>query len=226
MAGFFVTGIGTDIGKTIVSAIFVEALKADYWKPIQSGNLIYKDSDFIRDFTQQCTFIHPEDYAFTEPVSPHLAAEIDGKSIDFQHFKLPKTKNHIIVEGAGGLMVPLSEKYLIIDLIKKLQLPVILVSMNYLGSINHTLLSIDVLRAKQIPIAGLVFNGISNSATENYISTYANIPILAKLPHADNPSKGFIVQEANKIKKSLESILSNSISEIEQTNLNIDYESF
>lgn len=226
MAGFFVTGTGTDVGKTIVSAILVEALKADYWKPIQSGNLIYKDSDFIRDFSQQCTFIHPEDYVFTEPVSPHLAAEIDGKSIDFQHFKLPKTKNRIIVEGAGGLMVPLNGKYLIIDLIKKLQLPVILVSMNYLGSINHTLLSIDVLRAKQIPIAGLVFNGISNSATENYISTYANIPILAKLPHADNPSKGFIVQEANKIKKSLESILSNSISEIEQTNLNIDYESF
>ena len=128
MSGFFVTGIGTDIGKTVVSAILVEALKADYWKPIQSGNLDYTDTDFIRDYTIQHQTLHNEGYVFTEPVSPHLAAELESKQIDIQYLNLPKSNNYMIVEGAGGLLVPLNSKYLIIDLISKLQFPVILVS--------------------------------------------------------------------------------------------------
>ena len=120
MNGFFVTGIGTDIGKTVVSAILVEALKADYWKPVQCGNLDFTDADFIKEYTIHHETIHPEEYLFPEPVSPHLAAKLDNRIIDFQYIKLPKSNNNMIVEGAGGLLVPLSHEYLIVDLIIKL----------------------------------------------------------------------------------------------------------
>ncbi len=108
MNGFFVTGIGTDIGKTVVSAVLVEALKADYWKPIQCGNLDFTDADFIKEYTIHHQTIHSEEYLFAEPVSPHLAAKLDNKFIDLQYIKIPNTNNYLIVEGAGGLFVPIS----------------------------------------------------------------------------------------------------------------------
>lgn len=226
MSGFFVTGIGTDIGKTLISAMLVEALKADYWKPIQAGNLEYKDSDFVREFTNQHQTIHQEEYLFTEPASPHLAAQLDNKPIEFQYFKLPKTNNYIIVEGAGGLMVPLNEKYLIIDLINNIQLPVILVSMNYLGSINHTLLSIELLKAKNLEIAGIIFNGESNPSTEKYILDYSGIRLLGKVPKTASISKGFIIQHAEQIRKNLLPVLTELPKPNTSNDLPIDYESF
>ncbi len=226
MNGFFVTGIGTDIGKTVVSAVLVEALKADYWKPIQAGNLDFTDSDFINEYTIHHQTIHSEEYLFTEPVSPHLAAKFDNKYIDFQHIIIPKSNNYMIVEGAGGLLVPLTHEYLIIDLIIMLQLPVILVSMNYLGSINHTLLTILALKEKNIEIAGIIFNGEPNIETENYILKYTGIKLIGKIPKSDTMSKGFIVQQADQILKNLLPLLSELPQPETSQDLPIDYESF
>jgi len=227
MKGFFITGIGTDIGKTVVSAILVEALKADYWKPIQSGNLDFTDTDFIKDFTLHHGKLHTEEYGFSEPVSPHLAAKLEDKVINIEHFSLPKLNNYLIVEGAGGLMVPLNDKYLIKDLIIKLQLPVILVSMNYLGSINHTLLTIEALKQNNILIAGIIFNQDHNIESENYILNYTGIKLLGKIPKADTMSKGFIVQQADKICQNLLDVLSEFPDHPTNNNdLQLDYESF
>ncbi|MCC6584884.1 MAG: dethiobiotin synthase [Chitinophagales bacterium] len=226
MVGFFVTGIGTGIGKTLVSAVLVEALKADYWKPVQSGDLDFTDSDFIREYSMNHQIIHPEEYIFSEPVSPHLAAKLDNKSIDIQYFKLPKSNNYLIVEGAGGLLVPLSEKYLIKDLILNTQLPVIVVSMNYLGSINHTLLTIEALKQHHIPIAGIIFNGEANIESENYILNYTGIKLLGKIPKADTMSKGFIAQHADQIRKNLLPLLTPLSKSSTSDDLPIDYESF
>ena len=143
---YFITGIGTGIGKTITSAIITEKLKADYWKPIQSGDLAQSDSMTIESLiSNNQTVIHSETYRLTQPLSPHLSAKIDGIEIELNNFQLPKTENHLIVEGAGGLMVPLNDKALILDLVKYLKLEVIVVSQHYLGSINHTLLTINTL---------------------------------------------------------------------------------
>ena len=227
MKGFFVTGIGTGIGKTVVSAILVEALKADYWKPIQSGNLEFTDTDFIKEYTIHHQTIHVEEYLFTEPVSPHLAAKLDNNSIDTHHIKLPNSNNHFIVEGAGGLMVPLTEKYLIKDLIIKLQLPVIVVSISYLGSINHTLLTIEALKQFNIPVAGIIFNQDHNLDSENYILNYTGIKLLGKIPKADIMSKGFIIQQADQIRHNLIEALNNSRQQPTESNhLQVDYDSF
>lgn len=226
MATFFVTGIGTDVGKTVVSAVLTEALRADYWKPVQSGNLDYKDSDFIREFTMHAQTIHPEEYTFIEPVSPHLAAKYEEKQIDFQFLRIPKVNNHLIVEGAGGLMVPLSDKYLIKDLIIKFQLPVILVSKNYLGSINHTLLTIQALQQHHIPIAGIIFNGEANQESEDYILKYTGIRLLGKIPKADIMSREFIIQQAEQLRKTLLPLVQEINKDTPSDQLPIDYESF
>lgn len=179
---YFITGIGTGIGKTIVSAIITEKLKADYWKPIQSGDLDISDSLFVKHLVNSNTVIHPESYRLSQPLSPHLSARLDGIQIDSSAIKKPQTDNHLVIEGAGGLMVPLNDSELILDLIKSLQAKVIVVSQNYLGSINHTLLTLEVLKLNQINIEGLVFNGHSNLESENYISHYSGIKILGKIP--------------------------------------------
>lgn len=226
MKGFFVTGIDTNVGKTVISAILTEALKADYWKPIQSGGLEYTDSDFIREFTLHVGEIHQEQYAFHTPVSPHLAAKYEDVDIDIQHIKLNLLKNNIIVEGAGGIMVPLSDNFLIIDLIKQLQLAVILVSKNYLGSINHTLMTIALLKQYNIPIAGIVFNGISNAESEAIILQFSGIPLLGKIPKADIMSKGFIIQQAEKIKPKLLPLIQNETTTQPLDQLPLDYDAF
>ncbi|HMY24326.1 MAG TPA: dethiobiotin synthase [Chitinophagales bacterium] len=226
MKGFFITGIGTDVGKTVVSAIVVEALQADYWKPIQCGNLDFTDSDFIEEYTLHHQTIHDEAYLFEDPVSPHLAAYLSNKNIDNQFIKLPKSNNYLIVEGAGGLMVPLSQNYLIIDLIKQLQLSVIVVSMNYLGSINHTLLTIESLKYHNIDIAGIVFNGDENSSSETFILQHTGVRLLGKIAKADILSKGFIAHQASSIRKNLLPLLSPLPNQDTDTNLPLDYESF
>lgn len=180
--GYFITGIGTDVGKTVVSAIFTQALEADYWKPIQSGLIPSTDRATVEGLVQNPkTKFWPEVYRLNTPASPHYAAELDGVEVDLNRFVLPPTDNCLIVEGAGGLMVPLNERHLVVDLIERLGLPVVLVSRNYLGSINHTLLSVALLQARGLAIAGVVFNGPSTPSTEEFILNYTGLPCLGRV---------------------------------------------
>lgn len=179
----FITGISTGVGKTIVSAILVQKLKTDYWKPIQSGDLDNSDTALVRSLvSNKITTFHPEAYRLTQPFSPHKSAALDGIYIDPEKIVLPETNNQLIIEGAGGLMVPLNEKFLMIDLIKKLDAEVILVSKNYLGSINHTLLSAEILRTRKIKINRLVFCGEQDSSSEAAISKYLKCDFIS-IPH-------------------------------------------
>jgi dethiobiotin synthetase len=194
----FVTGIGTGIGKTIVSAILVEKLKADYWKPIQSGDLDDSDTAKVKSLVTNTTSVfHPEAYRLSQPFSPHKSAAIDGIAIDPQKFALPVTNNTLIVEGAGGLMVPLNNNFLIIDLIRQLDAEVILVSQNYLGSINHTLLSIYALKQDHIPIKGIIFNGAGDIYSEEFILDHSGLKLLGHIPEFTVLDKNAIIDTGN-----------------------------
>lgn len=177
-----VAGIGTEIGKTVASAVLVEALKADYWKPIQSGALDDSDTQTVRRLVSNpITRFHPEAYRLTQPLSPHAAAELDGIRIDLNSIKTPQTDNVLIIELAGGLLVPLNDRDLSIDWVAQSGLPVVLVSRNYLGSINHTLLSVEACRSRRVPIIGLVFNGPTVPATETFVLNYTGLPCLGRI---------------------------------------------
>ncbi len=156
----FVTGIGTNVGKTVVSAVLTEALQADYWKPIQSGTIEGTDSAIIKSLISNSkTIIHPETYLLKEPLSPHFAAKMGGIDIELTKIRLPETDNHLIIEGAGGLLVPINASHYVIDIAKKFECEIVLVISNYLGCINHSLLSIDYLKRNNFKIHSLVFNG-------------------------------------------------------------------
>lgn len=165
----FITGIGTEIGKTVCSSILTKYFKADYWKPIQSGDLHFSDSMKIKEWVDENVIIHPERYRLKLAASPHQSALEEGVLINSNDFKLPETQNNLIVEGAGGLMVPISDDEFIIDLIKKLNLPVALVVRNYLGCINHTLLSLMALEQQNIKLEYLILNGSFPEDTERVI---------------------------------------------------------
>ncbi len=190
---YCIAGIHTGIGKTVCSAVICQALGYDYWKPVQAGDPEHSDSIFIRDNVDnpQCT-IHPEKYKLLTPASPHYAAEIENINIKRDDFILPPSQNNIIVETAGGLMSPLSSDFLNIDLIEYLKLPVILVSNNYLGSINHTLLSYRCLRERKIPVAGLVFSGKTMPSSEEMILQYTQCPLLFSIPEFESLDKDTI----------------------------------
>jgi dethiobiotin synthetase len=197
---YFVTGIGTGIGKTIVSAVLVEKLKADYWKPVQSGDLDNSDSLLIKSLiSNKQSKIHPESYRLNQPFSPHKSAAIDGITIDPENIVPPKTDNTLIIEGAGGLMVPLNSRFLMIDLIKKLNVPVILVSQNYLGSINHTLLSIQALKQSGISIKGIIFNGIKDIYSKEFILDYSGLRLLGHIPQYKSVDKMSIMDAGSHI---------------------------
>ena len=177
----FITGIGTDVGKTIASAIITEALEADYWKPIQAGDLDTSDSYKIKAYlSNDKTVIHSNSYALNTAASPHLAAELDKIVIDLEKIIEPVTENHLVIEGAGGLFVPLNNQDCVIDLIKP-DYKVIVVSRHYLGSINHTLLTIEALKNRNITIAGIVFNGDENKATESIILNKTGIKCIGRI---------------------------------------------
>ncbi|MNU19254.1 ATP-dependent dethiobiotin synthetase BioD 1 [compost metagenome] len=165
----FVTGIGTEVGKTVCSSVLTKYFKADYWKPIQSGDLHFSDSMKIKEWVGENVVIHPEIYQLQLAASPHQSALEEGVLINSNDFKLPETQNDLIVEGAGGLMVPISDDEFIIDLIEKLNLPVALVVKNYLGCINHTLLSLIALEQKNIKLEYLILNGNFPADTERVI---------------------------------------------------------
>ncbi len=198
-SSYFITGIGTDIGKTIVSAILTEALHADYWKPIQAGNLGNPDPSMVADLiSNRVSAIHPSAYSLSTGASPHYAAEKDGIEIDLQQIKPPLTNNKLIIEGAGGLMVPLNKNELVIDLIIQLKVPVILVVKNYLGAINHSLLSIEILQQKNIPITGIVYNEGTRSENIRFIEDYTGINTLGIVPRLEVLNKAVILKEAAK----------------------------
>lgn len=194
MRKIFVTGIGTDVGKTIVAAILTEALEADYWKPVQAGDLLKSDTIKVEQLiTNTNTNFFSETYRLSKPMSPHAAAAIDGVVIDMNTFSLPKTTKNLIVEGAGGLMVPLNDKALIVDLIKQLAIETVLVVSNYLGSINHTLLSLEVLKQKKVNVIGIIFNGETNPESEKYILEYTGIPCLGRIKQHEKINKEVVL---------------------------------
>ena len=197
---FIIAGIGTEIGKTLISAIFTQGLQADYWKPVQSGNPEEADALFIKQMTQVSEAqIWESSYLLTQPLSPHTAAEIDGLRISLNEIKLPATARPLIVELAGGILVPLNEKDTNLDLIKQLGFPVVLVSKNYLGSINHTLLSYEILKAHQIPIAGIVFNGPANPSGEKFILNHTGLKVLLRVPKLNKIDPEIIQEYAKQI---------------------------
>ena len=179
----FVTGIGTDVGKTIASAVLTEAWKADYWKPIQAGNLHELEEETIKKLISNVdSIVHPTNVVLETPASPHFAAAMEDRSIDFSDFSIPKSDNTLIIEGAGGLMVPLNRKKLMLDWIKEKGFEVILVSRHYLGSINHTLLSAEVLKLHQIPVLGIVFNDSDVSDSASIITERTQLPVIGHIP--------------------------------------------
>ncbi|GIV33317.1 MAG: ATP-dependent dethiobiotin synthetase BioD [Chitinophagales bacterium] len=181
----FVSGIDTGVGKTIVSAILCEALYADYWKPVQSGNLSQSDTQTVRKLiTNPHTVLHPEAWRLKLPASPHKAARAEKKIIRLHHIRMPQTSRYLIIEGAGGLLVPLNHSQLIIDLIQRWNIPVILVSRNYLGSINHTLLSAEALKSRGIRTLGIIFNGSPDPENERVIIKMSGMPCIGRIrPH-------------------------------------------
>ena len=189
----FITGIHTGIGKTIASAVLVEKLKADYWKPIQSGDLETSDT-----LTVQClvsndkSTFHPETYRLSQPYSPHKSAKLDNIEIELSNFIVPDTANQLIIEGAGGLMVPLNDTDLMVDLIDQLKADVILVVQHYLGSINHTLLSLALLKSRNIALKGIIISGKRDEFSEKAIRNLSNVPILGFIDHLEPVDKNSI----------------------------------
>ena len=200
---FIITGIGTDIGKTVVSAIIAQSLDAFYWKPIQAGELENSDSIKVQNWTTDSVTILPEVFQLSQPMSPHAAAEIDGVEITNEALQLPLVERNLVVEGAGGLLVPLNNKrLLLIDLFKEWNLPVIVVSRHYVGSINHTLLTVEALKNRKINIEGIVFVGDENKATESFILTYSNLKMIARIPLTNEVNRAFIQNQASILKAS------------------------
>lgn len=182
---YFVTAIGTDSGKSYVSTYLCETFGFDYWKPIQSGPP--RDTETVQKSLKR-TDVHffQEQYILKTPMSPHEAANIDGVTVDIKNFTLPSSEKGIIVEGAGGVMVPINDSQTITDLILTLNIPVILVVNFYLGSINHTLLTIEYLKQRNVTIAGIIYNGDPTPSSIDIINKIGNIPVLGHIPQATN----------------------------------------
>lgn len=197
---YFVTGIGTDSGKTLASAIFVQAFEAAYWKPVQAG--LPKDASRIQELVRLPNLvIHPETYFLQMPASPHAAAKAENIHISLDKFRIPEYPKNLIVEGAGGLMVPLNDEDCMIDLIQHLKLPILLVANLYLGSINHSLLSVEAIKQRHIALKGIVFNGEENKESERIILKYANCPCLLKIRPEEKVDAGVVKKYARELIK-------------------------
>jgi len=212
---FIICGTDTDIGKTLISSFFVRGLNSFYWKPIQSGIESQTDSQTVEELTQVSKKkIIKEAYVFTKPLSPHWAAEIDQKTINFDMLRLPKVNGSLIVETAGGLMVPITRNFLQIDQIKQWNLPVILVCKSSLGTLNHTLLSIEALKLRNIEILGLVVNGEKHLDNPKTLVDFSGIPLIAEFPYIkkmDSNNLDILWKELD-IKNKLISLLNSKIS--------------
>ena len=212
---FIICGTDTDIGKTLISSFFVKGLNSFYWKPIQSGIESQTDSQTVEKLAQVSKEkIIKEAYVFTKPLSPHWAAEIDQKAINFDKLRLPKVQGSLIIETAGGLMVPITRNFLQIDQIKEWNLPVILVCKSSLGTLNHTLLSIEALKRRNIEILGLVVNGEKHLDNPKTLVDFSGIPLIAEFPYIkkmDSNNLDILWKELD-IKNKLISLLNSKIS--------------
>lgn len=206
----FITGISTDVGKTIASSIIVEALEADYWKPIQAGDLDNSDSHKVKSLISCHTErsrgtkskIFENSYQLHTPASPHLAAELDGIAIDLKKIKEPETQNHLVIEGAGGVFVPLNDTDCVIDLIQK-DYKVIIVSRHYLGSINHTLLTVEALQNRKLNIAGIIFSGEENKSSETIILNKTGVKCIGRIEQEPYFDKNVIKEYADLFRENL-----------------------
>lgn len=203
---YFVTAIHTDSGKTLVSAILCQALQADYWKPVQAGTPT--DSDTVQALAPGIT-IHPEAHRLQTPASPHAAARAEGITITRDSFRLPQTTKDLVIEGAGGCLVPLNDHDFVIDLATQFSATVILVSNLYLGSINHTLLTAEALRARNLTPAGIIFNGPANTDSEQIILNHTRIPCLLRIPRLEQVTPDTVLHYANQLRITLHELTGN-----------------
>ena len=202
MKTYFITGISTEVGKTVASAILTEALQADYWKPIQSGELDNCDTTKVKALvSNKNTKFYPNAYALKTPMSPHAAASIDQVSIELSKIKAPKTNRNLVIEGAGGLLVPLNNTNTILDIIKP-NYKVIVVSRHYLGSINHTLLTVNLLKAKGFEVS-IIFSGNEHKTTESIIKTMTQVPVIGRIDEEPYFDKNVIKEYAEKFRSFL-----------------------
>ncbi|MEL6537930.1 MAG: dethiobiotin synthase [Bacteroidota bacterium] len=199
---YFVTAIGTDSGKTLISAILTQAVEGDYWKPIQAG--LPRDTDTVQNLlVGEETNCFEEAYLLHTPCSPHEAAAIDGITIRIPEVKAPETDRTLVVEGAGGMLVPLNDEDMVIDLAAHLNCEVILVSNLYLGSINHTLLTVSELKRRGLPVKGIIFNGPSNPESERIILHHAGWPCLLRIPQLEEVTPTVVLQYADILREKL-----------------------
>jgi dethiobiotin synthetase len=197
---YFVTGIGTDVGKTVCCAILCELLKANYWKPIQSGS--ETDTNRMQELISEKINFFKERYTLSQPLSPHAAAQFDNVEIGLTDFQLPNSESDLIIEGAGGLLVPINNEGLTIcDLIEHLDLEVILISRHYLGSINHTLLTIESLKSRNLKIKGIIYNGEELPQTEEIIERISGLKTLFRIPTFQEINKESIANFASTLKQ-------------------------
>lgn len=203
MSTLFIVGIDTDIGKTVVASIVCKALEADYWKPVQSGASSDSDTQSVRRLVGETSAsFHPEAVVLQAPLSPHTAAEKEGLQLDVRHIVRPKTRNTLVIEGAGGLLVPINNNHTIADLIEPTD-KVVLVSKHYLGSINHSLLSIHYLNQRGI-VPGIVFNGAMNESSESAILALGKSVLIGRVEEAEGePTAQFVEEQAKQLREPL-----------------------
>ena len=203
---YFVTGISTDVGKTVVAAIITQALEADYWKPIQAGDLDNSDTHKVKEYiNNDITQYHDNAFKLNTPMSPHAAAEIDSVKVEASHIQRPKTSNNLVIEGAGGLLVPINETETIADLIAATD-KVIIVSRHYLGSINHTLLTIELLKARNLSIAGIIFSGDEHPTTEDIIKKMTGVPVIGRIDQEPYIDQNVVAEYAEHFKEALKKL--------------------
>ena len=199
-----IAGIHTGIGKTVVSAVVAEAMGWDYWKPVQAG-MEEQDAASLRNLlTNGPARVHEEAVRLTQPMSPHAAAAIDGVSVDYTTFAWPQTSKTLLVETAGGLLSPMSDTTTMADFVQHYQLPVILVVQHYLGSINHTLLTLEVIKRRGIKLLGIVVNGHEQVSSASFIQNYAPTRLLASVPHLAELSNATISACAADVRAALQ----------------------
>ncbi|MEC7945254.1 MAG: dethiobiotin synthase [Bacteroidota bacterium] len=202
----FVTSIDTNVGKTVCSSILCAGLGYDYWKPVQCGDLDFSDSMKVKSYSP-LTKVHAESFQLNAPMSPHEAAKLENMDISINDFKLPKSEE-IIIEGAGGVMVPLNYKgNMIVELASMFEAKVIIVFKNYLGSINHTLLTIDKVKSVGLDIFGLLVVGDEVTSSERIIEDATQMNIIARIPIVDRVNQKWVKEQGLKVKNKLDKFL-------------------
>ena len=206
MSTFFITGISTEVGKTVAAAIITEALQADYWKPIQAGDLDNSDTHKVKRLvSNDISQYHDNSFALNTPMSPHASAKIDNITISANKIKRPKTKNTLVIEGAGGVLVPINDTETVAQLIAPTD-KVIIVSRHYLGSINHTLMTVEVLKARKLNIAGILFSGDEHPTTEAIIAKMSQVPIIGRIDEEPYIDANVVSEYADRLREKLLSL--------------------